>query len=502
MTTLLLLLTACATPEPLGGRGDAPAGRPTCRRSTTICPDDVTIDGIDVSYWQGSIDWDDVAADGIRFAFIRVSYGLEIYDDRFPENWDGARDAGVVRGAYQYFLAGDDAEEQAWFLLDEMGPLEDDDLPPVLDVENYGNHESQSTVRAGIETWVDVITDEIGRPPLIYTSASAWSSMTGDMTPPRDAPLWVANWEADCPWVPSSWDAWEFWQTTDSGSVDGISGAVDLDLYNGSLDDLRDWAGAGTSTAEDPCSADCAVASDDETVVEEDSACGCPTGGEMYETSGHGGHAWWTSVDVAEPHYAEGVNWMLTFKEAGRYEIAAYIPSVVGLTSGARYKVFHGSESTYAVVDQASAAGDWLELGTFEFQAGGDQWIRLGDNYDDPADAGANIAFDALRLTPEGWDPGQTEDTGGTTGNDTGATGSSGGEGGDACECEDGDERSIACTGGGARAKTCDDCAWSEWSECPVVEPGGCGCASSRRAAPMLLLLISLMALPRRRADA
>ncbi len=210
--------------------------------ATRICPDGDVTEGIDVSYWQETINWNQVAADGVKFAFIRVSYGLEFYDSQFENNWAGAKANGIYRGAYQYFLAGQDAGDQAQMLLDAIGTPQDGDLPPVLDVESYGNDGvSAATVDAGVREWVNIVEAALGRKPLIYTSWGVWSGMTGS-TAFGDVPLWVANWGVSCPSVPDGWNAWDFWQTTDSGSIDGIGGNVDLDKFNGGLAALEAYA--------------------------------------------------------------------------------------------------------------------------------------------------------------------------------------------------------------------------------------------------------------------
>ena len=228
---------------------DAPHRAPV--PATRICPDGEVTEGIDVSYWQDTIDWSQVAADGVKFAFVRVSYGLNFYDSQFTNNWEGAKANGIYRGAYQYFLAGQDARDQAQMLLDAIGTPEDGDLPPVLDVESYGNDGvSAATVDAGVREWVDIVEAALGRKPLIYTSWGVWSGMTGS-TGFGDVPLW-ANWGVSCPSVPDGWNAGDVWQTTDAGSISGISGNVDLDKFNGSLSDLAEYA----TWSEDPVDTD------------------------------------------------------------------------------------------------------------------------------------------------------------------------------------------------------------------------------------------------------
>src|SRR5262245_53102110 len=100
-----------------------------------VCADGPTVAGIDVSYYQKDIDWTKVKAAGVDFAFIRVSDGLNFIDSKFSSNWPSARSAGIVRGAYQFFRPGLDPVAQANLLIERMGPLEADDLPPVIDVE-------------------------------------------------------------------------------------------------------------------------------------------------------------------------------------------------------------------------------------------------------------------------------------------------------------------------------------------------------------------------------
>lgn len=232
------------------------------------------------------------------------------------------------------------------------------------------------------------------------------------------------------------------------------------------------------------------------TVVEEDGACGCPTGdsGDLHDTNGHGEHAWWTEVDVAEPDYSEGLNWMLRFEAAGDYVVHAWVPNLDDLTTRARYKVFFGDESDYAIVDQSAGAGGWVRLGTFHFAAGGDQWVRLGDNYDESADRGRKLALDALRFEPVSGGGG--DDTGGVGPVDTGSGGGDDWPDED-CACEPGETRTMLCTDGGSRTKECDGCDWGDWSPCEGGgEPGGCACsAATSSAGPAALLgLLPLLA--------
>ncbi len=198
-----------------------------------VCPDGTTTDGIDVSHWQGTIDWDRVAGDGIAFAFIRVSDGTGTRDRTFARNWSEARRVGILRGAYQYFRPNQDPVAQADLLVDALQAASDPgELPPVIDVEEHRGAPSHSEYARRIRQWLDRVEARTGRRGIIYTSPGLWSSLVAS---PDFAGygLWVAHWGASCPSVPTGWSQWLFWQTSDSGRVAGIGGRVDTDVFNG-----------------------------------------------------------------------------------------------------------------------------------------------------------------------------------------------------------------------------------------------------------------------------
>lgn len=222
---------------------DSPTPTPTPSASPTGTPASTTpVKGIDVSEYQGTIDWAQVKAAGKDFAVIRVSDGTGHLDTKFSANWTGAKNAGVVRGSYQFFRASEDATAQANLLLSKIGTYEATDIPPVLDVEVMDG-QTKAKVLSGIATWVSVVAPAIGRKPIIYTSPGFWDGLGA----PADttATLWVAHWGVSSPTLPNSWTDWAFWQYSDTGSVSGISGAVDLDEFHGASSDLAQFLAHG-----------------------------------------------------------------------------------------------------------------------------------------------------------------------------------------------------------------------------------------------------------------
>src|SRR5215831_11213924 len=203
-----------------------------------VCPGGAVVEGLDVSYYEGVINWPAVKAAGKEFAFIRVSDGTGFNDPQFANNWPNARAAGVIRGVYQFFRPGQDAVAEANLLVSQVaaaGGLQPGDLPPVVDVE-VSDGQSASVVQQGIQDWIATVSQATGRTPLIYTSSGTWAT-AGSPSGFGGYPLWVANYGVTCPSMPTSFSEWKFWQYTDSGSVSGISGAVDLDQFNGTLGD-------------------------------------------------------------------------------------------------------------------------------------------------------------------------------------------------------------------------------------------------------------------------
>jgi len=233
----LSFLVACGPPTPT----DELCYGVSMQALTRVCEGPTTVPGIDVSYYQGTIDFSKVKAAGYKFAIARVSDGLNYPDTKFNTYWPAIRSQGLIRGTYQFFRPGQDALAQANLVLSRvnaLGGLKADDLPVVLDVEATDG-QSATVVRQKMKIWLDRIEQATGKKPIIYTAAFM-SSVIGNGF--SDYPLWVANYGATCPAMPSNWTAWKFWQWSSTGSVSGISGNVDLNKWNGTLAQLQAFA--------------------------------------------------------------------------------------------------------------------------------------------------------------------------------------------------------------------------------------------------------------------
>jgi lysozyme len=216
-------------------------------QAVTVCATGSTVKGVDVSSYQGTVTWSDVKSAGVDFAIARISDGTDL-DGDFSTNWSGMKTAGLVRGAYQYFEPGENPTTQANIVISAVGVLGAGDLPVTADMETTGG-ESAATIAANLKTWASAVQTGTGKAPMIYTAEGYWDSDV-DSTAFGSDPLWVANWGVTCPDLATGWTTWAVWQYSDSGTVKGISGAVDLDEFNGTLTELQTFAGGGTTTTD------------------------------------------------------------------------------------------------------------------------------------------------------------------------------------------------------------------------------------------------------------
>lgn len=202
-----------------------------------VCAMSTVIEGIDVSHWQDAIDWPSVKADGVDFAIAKATEATDYIDPTFDTNRADAQAAGIAFGAYHFFRSDEDPTVQAQHFATTMGSVETGEITPVLDLET-ADGEGAATIVERAVTFLQVLQSLTGRVPIIYTSPSFFESTLGAPQELGGYPLWIANWETSCPTVPGAWADWSVWQYTDSGSVNGIGGAVDRDQFDGSVNEL------------------------------------------------------------------------------------------------------------------------------------------------------------------------------------------------------------------------------------------------------------------------
>lgn len=211
--------------QPVTGLAPAPL-----EAATSLDP----IAGIDVSMWQGSIDWQLVKESGIRFVIIKATEGVTYVDPSFIANWDGAKEAGLLVSTYHILWPQLSAAKQAKHFLNTMGERKAD-FPLALDVELKG---AGGNIGATVEEVLLALEAGEGRKPIIYTAQSFWADNVGWAPGWWEYPLWVADYDASSPAMPAGWDTYSVWQYSNTGKVPGIHGNVDLNVFVGGLQEL------------------------------------------------------------------------------------------------------------------------------------------------------------------------------------------------------------------------------------------------------------------------
>ena len=204
--------------------------------SNHLKPKDYPIHGIDVSKFQGDIDWNAVANSGVKFAWIKATEGGDRADARFQANWEGAKSAGIPHGAYHFiYWCRPPLEEINYF--EQNAPVEDDALPPVLDAEatptspTCRRHVAQDEAIADMQVMLQEMERHYRKRPIIYTTVDFYEAnlSNGALV---DYPIWVRSTKHH-PAVKYGSRAWHFWQYQSDGRVPGIGGDVDKDAFYG-----------------------------------------------------------------------------------------------------------------------------------------------------------------------------------------------------------------------------------------------------------------------------
>lgn len=246
---------AGALPQATQGPGGrmTPQAKPAPQASALRKPSDFPVQGIDVASHQGNVNWAKVKGAGARFVYVKATEGTSYYNPYFDQQYGGAKAHGLYAGAYVFARPDGNARAQARYFYDHAQYLRDGKtLPLMLDLEGpypgtgvkdlCWNRKPASMIN-WINTFVTTIGHRSGSPMLIYTNNWWWSQCTGDSGKFGGDYLNTAYWSSTEPTtLPGSWTRWTVWQYTGSGSIAGVSGAVDRDVFNGSMAKLRRWA--------------------------------------------------------------------------------------------------------------------------------------------------------------------------------------------------------------------------------------------------------------------
>jgi len=193
-----------------------------------------SVHGVDISKYQGTIDWYQLKNHEVKFAFIKATEGKELVDREFQTNWKRAREAGIARGAYHFYSPHLDWKIQARNFISQV-ELEKGDLPPVLDIELV-HHRDQLNLLSDIRKWLEVVEKHYGVRPILYTYENYYNRFL--LNEFRHYNLWIAKYSNIAPELEDA-ARWEFWQYSETGDIKGVENKIDLNCFYGTEAQFR-----------------------------------------------------------------------------------------------------------------------------------------------------------------------------------------------------------------------------------------------------------------------
>lgn len=192
------------------------------------------VHGIDVSRWQLDVDWQKVERTGVSFVFVKATEGKNEKDPYFKKNWDALEQTNMLRGAYHYYLPRVHSKYQAANFINTVD-LKKGDLPPVLDLEETDGRSNKIIIQ-GVTNWLNLMEEHYGVKPIIYVNQHYYHTyIKGNF---NDYVIWLAAYNRKNP-PRLGFKKWSFWQYSNTGSKNGINEPVDLNVFQGSIEELR-----------------------------------------------------------------------------------------------------------------------------------------------------------------------------------------------------------------------------------------------------------------------
>jgi lysozyme len=198
--------------------------------------------GIDVSHHNGDVNWLTVRKAGYSFAFLKASEGETYTDATYATNRNRAAAAGLYVGAYHFYRPKtSSAINQARHFVSVIGQLRNNELPPVLDIEDEKQWKGISSADAikMVKTFCTEVQSALGVRPIIYVGLGFVTEVLANDPSLRDFALWLARYTtSQSTEVPAPWTRWTFWQHSEHGQVPGVSTECDMNRFNGTEDEL------------------------------------------------------------------------------------------------------------------------------------------------------------------------------------------------------------------------------------------------------------------------
>jgi lysozyme len=193
--------------------------------------------GIDVSQYQGTIDWENLEAIEeqfeIKFVVVRATAGSKKVDRNFKKNWKNLSSTVYIQGAYHYYRPDENSTDQAKNFIKNV-KLRKGHLPPILDIEKMPKGQSMDKLKEGLQNWLTIVEKQFGVKPIIYTGEKYFEDFLQEDFP--NYKFWIANYN---PWKEKIEDEYLMWQFTEKAQLHGVNELIDVNVFNGNVDDLK-----------------------------------------------------------------------------------------------------------------------------------------------------------------------------------------------------------------------------------------------------------------------
>jgi lysozyme len=194
--------------------------------------------GIDVSQYQGTIDWENLEAIEeqfeIKFVVVRATAGSKKVDRNFKKNWKNLSSTVYIQGAYHYYRPDENSTDQAKNFIKNV-KLRKGHLPPILDIEKMPKGQSMDKLKKGLQNWLTIVEKQFGVKPIIYTGEKYFEDFLQEDFP--NYKFWIANYN---PWKEKIEDDYLMWQFTEKAKLHGVNELVDVNVFNGNVEDLKE----------------------------------------------------------------------------------------------------------------------------------------------------------------------------------------------------------------------------------------------------------------------
>lgn len=199
------------------------------------------VKGVDVSHYQGEIDWETLAAEDLDFAYIKATEGSSFVDDRFAQNWAGASETALYTGAYHFFSFDSAGATQAAHYMATVGELSGR-LVPVVDVEYYGdkwtNPPAKEAVVKELQDMLSILEEEYGQKPMLYTTYEVYYKYLAEDF--GEYPLWIRNvYFSPNVDMKGDWTIWQYSDTEILGGYQGEEKYIDCNVFAGTKEELE-----------------------------------------------------------------------------------------------------------------------------------------------------------------------------------------------------------------------------------------------------------------------